>query len=424
MKSYFAIFCFLMLFVAATFTTSFAQTVWTKDAGNPLLTPGPTGSWNDYSLFPFCILFEGSTYHMWYGGHDGTTARIGYATSADGITWTEYAGNPVLDVGEGGSWDDEYVGAPYVLFDGSTYHMWYDGDDGTDGSIGYATSPDGITWTKYAGNPVMLNGAAGSWAESDVGNPCIRFDGSTYHMWFYGWNASTAIICIGYATSADGITWTPYANNPVLTPDAGKWDKQRVEAPDVHFDGNTYHMWYTGGNTTSWWRWRQGYATSTDGITWIKYADNPILALSAGSWDSQWAAFGRVLWDADNSQYKMWYGGGSENGNAKFGYAAPITALEELNSHNYSNEFTLNQNYPNPFNPSTAISYQLPAVSQIELSIYNILGQKVVTLVSGQQPAGSYKVEWDASGFVSGIYFFRLETDKGFVQSKKLILLK
>ena len=87
-------------------------------------------------------------------------------------------------------------------------------------------------------------------------------------------------------------------------------------------------------------------------------------------------------------------------------------------------KYTLSQNYPNPFNPTTAISYQLPAVSHVELSIYNILGQKVATLVSERQPAGNHKVEWNASGFASGVYFYRLETDQGFISSRKLILLK
>jgi flagellar hook assembly protein FlgD len=54
------------------------------------------------------------------------------------------------------------------------------------------------------------------------------------------------------------------------------------------------------------------------------------------------------------------------------------------------------QNYPNPFNPKTAIGYQLSAVSTVELSIYNLLGQKVATLVSGKQAAGQHQIEWDA----------------------------
>jgi len=88
------------------------------------------------------------------------------------------------------------------------------------------------------------------------------------------------------------------------------------------------------------------------------------------------------------------------------------------------NTYILMQNYPNPFNPITTINYELPVTNYIELSIYNILGQKVATLVSAKQPAGTYKIEWDASGYASGVYLYRLTTDKGFVQARKLILLK
>ncbi len=87
-------------------------------------------------------------------------------------------------------------------------------------------------------------------------------------------------------------------------------------------------------------------------------------------------------------------------------------------------EFCLFQNYPNPFNPKTAISYQLPAISQVDLSIYNVLGQKVATIVSERQAASTHKIEWDASGFASGVYLYKLTTDQGFTQTKKLILLK
>lgn len=85
--------------------------------------------------------------------------------------------------------------------------------------------------------------------------------------------------------------------------------------------------------------------------------------------------------------------------------------------------FKLNQNYPNPFNPTTAISYQLPAVSQVELSIYNLLGQKVATLVSKEQSAGTYQVEWDAGRFSSGIYLCSLQAGT-FTQQLKMLLVK
>jgi len=86
-------------------------------------------------------------------------------------------------------------------------------------------------------------------------------------------------------------------------------------------------------------------------------------------------------------------------------------------------EFVLGQNYPNPFNPITEIRYQLPKDSQVKLTIYNILGQKVVVLVDGEQKVGYKTTRWDASSLSSGIYFYRLQAGD-FVQTRKMILLR
>jgi photosystem II stability/assembly factor-like uncharacterized protein len=90
----------------------------------------------------------------------------------------------------------------------------------------------------------------------------------------------------------------------------------------------------------------------------------------------------------------------------------------------YPNKFSLSQNYPNPFNPKTIINYELQITNYVELSIYNILGEKVAMLVSERQDAGHHQVEWDASAFASGVYYYQLRTKAGFIQTKKLVLLK
>lgn len=87
-------------------------------------------------------------------------------------------------------------------------------------------------------------------------------------------------------------------------------------------------------------------------------------------------------------------------------------------------EFALKQNYPNPFNPSTTIEFSIPKTDFVTIKIYNLLGQDVATLVSDKLTQGNYKFEWDASGFASGIYFYQLTTKNGFVQTRKLILMK
>ena len=85
--------------------------------------------------------------------------------------------------------------------------------------------------------------------------------------------------------------------------------------------------------------------------------------------------------------------------------------------------FRLNQNYPNPFNPETVIGYALPIRSDVKLTIYNLRGEEVALLIDGTMPAGNHQVSWDASGFASGIYFYRLQADD-FVQTRKMLLLK
>jgi hypothetical protein len=87
-------------------------------------------------------------------------------------------------------------------------------------------------------------------------------------------------------------------------------------------------------------------------------------------------------------------------------------------------EFELAQNYPNPFNPSTEIRYAVAQAGKVTLAIYNVMGQEVSRLVSGQQEAGVYKVRWNASGMASGVYIYRLQVDDKFTASKRLTLLK
>lgn len=86
-------------------------------------------------------------------------------------------------------------------------------------------------------------------------------------------------------------------------------------------------------------------------------------------------------------------------------------------------DFIMNQNYPNPFNPSTTIGFVIPRASDVQLEVFNMLGQKVATLVSEMFQAGEHKVRWDAAGLSSGIYFYRLKAGS-FSYSKKLILLR
>jgi len=104
-----------------------------------------------------------------------------------------------------------------------------------------------------------------------------------------------------------------------------------------------------------------------------------------------------------------------------------ITRVEERMNGPFPLTCKLAHNYPNPFNPKTVISYTIGEIGQspvqVDLSIYNVSGKKVMTLVSARQPAGSYTVEWDASDFSSGVYLCQLKAGD-FSETRKLIYIK
>jgi len=99
----------------------------------------------------------------------------------------------------------------------------------------------------------------------------------------------------------------------------------------------------------------------------------------------------------------------------------PVTSVD--NSADIVEEFQLYQNYPNPFNPNTTIKYQIPELSLVTVRVYNVLGNKIATLLNEEKPAGNYEVEFYANGLPSGIYFYKLIAGS-FVETKKMLLLK
>ena len=116
------------------------------------------------------------------------------------------------------------------------------------------------------------------------------------------------------------------------------------------------------------------------------------------------------------------------NGNTGFLYGwglrfNNVTGVED----NYSNiipaSYKLEQNYPNPFNPTTTISYSLPNASNVKLTVYNLLGQEVTTLVNSFNQAGKHSIQFNAANLASGVYIYTIKTDN-FIATKKLMLLK
>ena len=99
------------------------------------------------------------------------------------------------------------------------------------------------------------------------------------------------------------------------------------------------------------------------------------------------------------------------------------TSIESIPNGGIISDYVLNQNYPNPFNPSTTITYALPVSGEVNITIFNILGQEVTTLVNERQEAGSYRVTFDAADLTTGIYFYTISAGD-FVSTKRMILAR
>jgi len=416
--------CVVLVLLAAAGTTS-AQSVWSKFAGNPVFQAGSPAAWDRNAAGILSVIQDQGLYKAWYAGLDDSAGRIGYATSPNGLSWDRHL-TPVLDLGSPGAWDDSQVDHACVLLVGGTYRMWYSGDDGGSSRIGYATSADGIVWEKFAGNPVLDLGALGSWEESEVFHPCVLFDGATYHMWYngYGLNAQRT----GYATSPDGIVWSRHPGNPVLNlGPAGSFDGYMLALMAAVRKDGLFHMWYTAGDGTDGDAryFRIGYAHSPDGITWTKHATNPVLDLGpVGAWDSLGVVTSCVLFDSAAGIFKMWYGGwAGEKISTGYATSDPLTSIEGTTGTVLPDQFVLHQNYPNPCNPRTTIGYELPLRAHITLRVFNLLGEQVAVLLDGERGPGAGTVEFDVSALASGPYIYRL-TSGSSVRSKALMVLK
>ena len=107
----------------------------------------------------------------------------------------------------------------------------------------------------------------------------------------------------------------------------------------------------------------------------------------------------------------------------KISYTGDATSTDQESGTLQPTQIQLEQNYPNPFNPTTQISYALPEATQVNLSVFNSAGQKILELVNGQQAAGQYTVNFDATGLSSGVYIYTLTTSKQSL-TKKMTLIK
>ncbi|MCD4691404.1 MAG: T9SS type A sorting domain-containing protein [Calditrichales bacterium] len=195
-----------------------------------------------------------------------------------------------------------------------------------------------------------------------------------------------------------------------------KWDGSSWSALGGGVDGNVWSILIDESDI-----YAGGYFT-TAGIIDVNYI---------AKWDgSEWSALGSGLDNGANALAlegdNLYVGGNFTLAGGKSSYYFAIwdkTPTGIADEDIQPLEFSLLQNYPNPFNPKTVIGYQLSVISNVELTVYNYLGQRVQTLVNKQQQAGSYTVRFNAGNLASGVYFYKLQAGDLCI-TKKMLLVK
>jgi hypothetical protein len=186
-------------------------------------------------------------YHLWYTGQANEHSWIGYATSPDGKVWKRLSAEPVLSADQ--PWEKVAVMCPHVIWDEQKklFRMWYSGGEQYEpNAIGYATSPDGLHWTKPFAEPVFGPGKDKVFDQSRVAGCQVVHHGDWYYMFYIGYR-DIDHAQIGIARSRDGLTgWERHPDNPIIRPGQDSWDHDACYKPFAIFDGKQWLLWYNG----------------------------------------------------------------------------------------------------------------------------------------------------------------------------------
>ena len=222
---------------------------WEKHDANPLIDLGPEGSWKSkHVACPAVLKEEGDKYYMWFGGMNGRW-DVGLATASEPLgPWKEYEGNPILE-------DFGFVGG-VVKVDGKymMYNVYPVGSVSPDSGpicLAIAERPEG-PWKKYEGNPVIEAGEWGAWDDGGFSEAGMLYHDGLFHC-FYGGVKWGKLESIGYAYSFDGVNFIKYSGNPVAPREniADIHAYAEVHAlwePPFHYVYHTFRYLHDGGN--------------------------------------------------------------------------------------------------------------------------------------------------------------------------------
>ena len=255
---------------------------------SPAIVPGGEKDWDGWILESSDVFKDHHTYYWYYHARGKRDIypkgyRVGVATAPTPLgPWKKYEGNPILDYGPEGSWDDEWVACAVILKEGAynikggteKYYMFYSGGgSGSKGvSIGLATADNPLgPWKKYEGNPIIEDfGYVGG---------IVKVNGKYYLYTEHPIGVTDqGPFCVATADRPEG-PWKKYEGNPVLSPgDWGSWDDGGFSEAKVVYHEGIFHCFYGGTKTLK--LESIGYAYSFDGYKWIKYGANPVVPLS------------------------------------------------------------------------------------------------------------------------------------------------
>lgn len=233
---------------------------------NPVFTAGGPGAWDAALRERGWILREGETYHLWYTGYDGTREgkkMLGYATSPDGLRWTRHPDNPI--------YSDHWVEDMMVVRRGDTYYMFA---EGLHDQAQLLTSTDRVHWKRQWTLDVRLKNGEPI-PPGPFGTPTAWFENETWYLFYERGDQA-----VWLATSKDMKVWTNVQDEPVLKRDA-PYDRVMIALNQIIRHGDRYYALFHGSATEERPRiWNTDIAVSDDLIHWTKAAENPLLPIA------------------------------------------------------------------------------------------------------------------------------------------------
>jgi len=298
--------------------------------------------------------------------------------------------------------DLEFDGTNYLVVWGQSNNVWW------------WIPPNNIYCARVSSSGTVIDTSAIEIAAGieNESSPSIAFDGTNYLVVYEKGNDGFYDDIYGVRVSPSGVVLDPNAI-PISTAP----NEQRN--PEVIYNGNNYIVvWQDNRSGSDFDIYgtvvkESGEVENSFPVS-VQPGDQVDPALTKGPGNQI-----LVVYSGWTSTYNGYYYNTMRIWGAKMDVAVGI----ENNNSNIVTNYALFQNYPNPFNPVTTIKYQIPKSGFVILKVYDVLGKEVATLVNEKQSVGSYEVDWDGTGYPSGVYFYRLVTED-YTNVKKMVLLK